>query len=106
MTKFSAIIMSNKQARVFWEILLFPSAQLDHEYLILEQADIHEDLLVSLGVSRAHVISHDYGDTVALELLHRSVRFSATSWCMIRYISQRLYMYMVTIKYIKWVRVI
>ncbi|WAR26786.1 MEST-like protein, partial [Mya arenaria] len=50
-------------------------AMLDHDYLITEQADIHEALLTSLSIPRAHVMSHDYGDTVALELLHRLIKY-------------------------------
>ncbi|RUS89625.1 hypothetical protein EGW08_002643 [Elysia chlorotica] len=42
-----------------------------HVYTIAEQADIVEKLLGKLGVSQAHILSHDYGDTVALELLAR-----------------------------------
>ncbi|GFR90202.1 mesoderm-specific transcript-like protein [Elysia marginata] len=42
-----------------------------HVYTIGEQADIVERLLASLGVTEAHILSHDYGDTVALELLAR-----------------------------------
>ncbi|KAK3793995.1 hypothetical protein RRG08_028429 [Elysia crispata] len=40
-------------------------------YTIGEQADIVEKLLGKLGISEAHILSHDYGDTVALELLAR-----------------------------------
>lgn len=43
----------------------------DHVYSIHEQASLHEDLLASLGVEEAHVLAHDYGDTVAQELLAR-----------------------------------
>jgi pimeloyl-ACP methyl ester carboxylesterase len=42
-----------------------------HEYSILEQADLYEALLAHLGVARCHVLAHDYGDTVAQELLAR-----------------------------------
>ncbi|WAR26861.1 MEST-like protein [Mya arenaria] len=51
------------------------STLLEHDYLITEQADIHEALLTSLSIPRAHVMSHDYGDTVALELLHRLIKY-------------------------------
>ncbi|XP_005112372.1 mesoderm-specific transcript homolog protein [Aplysia californica] len=44
----------------------------DHTYTIAEQAEIVETLLEKLSVPSAHVLSHDYGDTVALELLARS----------------------------------
>jgi pimeloyl-ACP methyl ester carboxylesterase len=40
-------------------------------YSILDQATLHEDLLVSLGVTEVHVLAHDYGDTVAQELIAR-----------------------------------
>ncbi len=42
-----------------------------HTYSMFEQADLHEALLARLGVSRVHLLAHDYGDTVAQELLAR-----------------------------------
>jgi pimeloyl-ACP methyl ester carboxylesterase len=42
-----------------------------HGYSIFEQADIHEALLAELGMRRVHILAHDYGDTVAQELLAR-----------------------------------
>ncbi|TRY66351.1 hypothetical protein DNTS_024340 [Danionella cerebrum] len=44
-----------------------------HRYSIFEQASVVEALLVHLGLSgqRLNILSHDYGDTVALELLYR-----------------------------------
>ncbi|GFO32646.1 mesoderm-specific transcript protein-like [Plakobranchus ocellatus] len=42
-----------------------------YTYTIGEQADIVENLLMTLHIAGAHVLSHDYGDTVALELLAR-----------------------------------
>lgn len=44
----------------------------DHAYSIHEQASLHEALLSHLGVARVHVLAHDYGDSVAQELLARS----------------------------------
>lgn len=41
----------------------------DFPYSIFEQAAIHLDLLDSLGVSEFHVLAHDYGDTVAQEIM-------------------------------------
>lgn len=41
-------------------------------YSILDQADLQEALLERLGVSEAHILAHDYGDTVAQELLARA----------------------------------
>jgi pimeloyl-ACP methyl ester carboxylesterase len=40
-------------------------------YSIYSQADFQEVLLEHLGVGEAHILAHDYGDTVAQELLAR-----------------------------------
>jgi len=42
-----------------------------HAYSIDDQATLVETLAGSLGVTRAHVLAHDYGDSVAQELLAR-----------------------------------
>ncbi|WP_350656915.1 alpha/beta hydrolase [Psychrobacter sp. S1-30-MNA-CIBAN-0213] len=42
-------------------------------YLITEQADIFQSYLNKLKVSNYHILAHDYGDTVAQELLARQV---------------------------------
>lgn len=42
-----------------------------YTYSILDQASIHEALLRELGVDFIHILAHDYGDTVAQELLAR-----------------------------------
>jgi pimeloyl-ACP methyl ester carboxylesterase len=42
-----------------------------YSYSILDQADIHERLLTQLGIREIHLFTHDYGDTVAQELLAR-----------------------------------
>lgn len=41
------------------------------DYSILDQADLQEALLERLGAGEAHLFAHDYGDTVAQELLAR-----------------------------------
>uniref|UniRef100_A0A671RN09 Mesoderm-specific transcript homolog protein-like n=1 Tax=Sinocyclocheilus anshuiensis TaxID=1608454 RepID=A0A671RN09_9TELE len=45
-----------------------------HRYSIFEQASVVEALVAHLGLSeqRINILSHDYGDTVALELLYRN----------------------------------
>ncbi|WDE14204.1 alpha/beta fold hydrolase [Thalassomonas haliotis] len=43
----------------------------DYDYSIFDQADLHQALLASLGINRFHLLAHDYGDTVAQELLAR-----------------------------------
>lgn len=42
-----------------------------YHYSIADQADLHVALLRHLGIDRVHVLAHDYGDTVAQELLAR-----------------------------------
>lgn len=42
-----------------------------HDYRIGEQADLCEALLREAGIGDYHVLAHDYGDTVAQELLAR-----------------------------------
>jgi pimeloyl-ACP methyl ester carboxylesterase len=49
----------------------FSAKPLDHDYSIHDQATLHEELLRRLGITRCHVLAHDYGDTVAQELLAR-----------------------------------
>lgn len=43
----------------------------NHTYTIMEQADIGERILKEIKVTKVHILAHDYGDTVALELLAR-----------------------------------
>ncbi|VEF08827.1 alpha/beta hydrolase [Pseudomonas fluorescens] len=44
----------------------------DHTYSLLEQADLQQALLAHLQIERpVHVLAHDYGDSVAQELLAR-----------------------------------
>ncbi len=42
-----------------------------HRYRFHEQADTVEALVTELGLTSFHVLAHDYGDTVAQELLYR-----------------------------------
>jgi pimeloyl-ACP methyl ester carboxylesterase len=59
----------------------FSDKPLGHNYSILEQADIAEWLVEQLGLTDFHVLSHDYGDTVAQELLARqNAGQGAGSW--------------------------
>jgi pimeloyl-ACP methyl ester carboxylesterase len=45
---------------------------LDHEYSLVEQADLQQALLAHLKVTQpVHLLGHDYGDSVAQELLAR-----------------------------------
>jgi len=58
-----------------------------YDYSIFDQADIFETLLNQLDVGACHVLSHDYGDTVAQELLARQnsdeLTFMMNSLCML-----------------------
>ena len=49
----------------------FSAKPVDHDYSIHDQADRCEALLDELDVGDFHVLAHDYGDTVAQELLAR-----------------------------------
>ena len=49
----------------------------DARYLITEQADIFEYYLHKLNITDYHILAHDYGDTVAQELLARQREGSA-----------------------------
>ncbi|GAA5315488.1 MAG: alpha/beta hydrolase [Candidatus Pelagadaptatus aseana] len=42
-------------------------------YTIHGQADLFESLLAELGIKKYHILAHDYGDTVAQELLARQL---------------------------------
>jgi len=48
-----------------------------YRYTLLEQADICEALLDRLAIPQAHVLAHDYGVSVAQELLARQLERSA-----------------------------
>jgi pimeloyl-ACP methyl ester carboxylesterase len=45
----------------------------DHPYSILEQADVTEAVWRHYGVEATGVVAHDYGATVALELMARNI---------------------------------
>ena len=52
-----------------------------HHYSIREQADIVERLQEQLGITATALVAHDYGVSVAQELLARHPkRFTATTW--------------------------
>jgi pimeloyl-ACP methyl ester carboxylesterase len=49
-----------------------------HDYRIQEQADIVEALMQAKGRQQYHVLAHDYGDTVAQEILARECEREGT----------------------------
>jgi pimeloyl-ACP methyl ester carboxylesterase len=48
----------------------------DYTYSIKDQADIYDRFLTSRRVSEFHILAHDYGDTVAQELIARDIERS------------------------------
>ena len=49
------------------------SSKAPKKYKIIEQAAVIEALIEHLQITHAHVLSHDYGDTVAQELMARQL---------------------------------
>lgn len=49
----------------------FSSKPYPHQYSIIQQANIVEAILAQKNISQCHVITHNYGDAVVLELLAR-----------------------------------
>jgi len=49
----------------------FSAKPTNYHYSILDQADLCEHLLAEHNVQEYHILAHDYGDTVAQELLAR-----------------------------------
>src|SRR5262249_17419645 len=45
-----------------------------YSYSLIEQAEVAVELWRSLGITRAHVLAHDYGTSVATELVARHAR--------------------------------
>jgi len=43
----------------------------NYHFCIMDQADLHEVMLAKMGIPKIHILAHDYGDTVAQELLAR-----------------------------------
>ena len=51
----------------------FSEKPLRYNYTIHDQADLFETILLDLGVKDIHILAHDYGDTVAQELMARYI---------------------------------
>lgn len=50
-----------------------------YRYSLMDQADLAEALLTQLGINNYHLLAHDYGDTVAQELMARHYERPAAS---------------------------
>lgn len=48
----------------------------DYRYSIVDQADIYDRFMALQGVDEFHILAHDYGDSVAQELLARDIERS------------------------------
>ncbi|MDX1661636.1 MAG: alpha/beta hydrolase [Gemmatimonadota bacterium] len=58
----------------------FSAKPADHDYSIVEQADLCEAILAAAGAEGpVHVLAHDYGDTVVQELLARGADLSTVT---------------------------
>ncbi|HUP93139.1 MAG TPA: alpha/beta hydrolase [Solimonas sp.] len=51
----------------------FSAKPRNHVYSLVEQMDLHAALLAHLGVTRVHLLAHDYGVSVAQEWLARDL---------------------------------
>lgn len=49
----------------------FSAKPTHYDYSLMDQATLHETLLAKLEISRVQIVAHDYGDSVAQELLAR-----------------------------------
>jgi pimeloyl-ACP methyl ester carboxylesterase len=49
----------------------FSAKPVHYEYSVHDHADMHEALLVHLGIEKVHILAHDLGDSVGQELLAR-----------------------------------
>jgi pimeloyl-ACP methyl ester carboxylesterase len=49
----------------------YSAKPIDYHYSILDQADLCEYVLAQHNITEYHILAHDYGDTVAQELLAR-----------------------------------
>jgi pimeloyl-ACP methyl ester carboxylesterase len=63
----------------------FTAKPRNYTYSLKDQATLHQSLLAELGITRAHFLCHDYGDTVGQELLARDAEgkldFEIRSMC-------------------------
>ncbi len=60
----------------------FSAKPRDFDYSISQQADLVEELLADLNINQTEILAHDYGDTVAQELLARQLeRYDHSGYC-------------------------
>lgn len=56
------------------------------DYTVMEQATLQEAFLHYLGIQRVHILAHDLGDTVALEMLARYEERKSSSQDPVEYV--------------------
>jgi pimeloyl-ACP methyl ester carboxylesterase len=65
----------------------FSAKPLNFDYTTFNQTDVLEALLEHLKIKRAHILAHDYGNTITQELLARAsekrLKFSIETICML-----------------------
>ncbi len=63
----------------------FSAKPVDFDYTTFNQADVLQGLLENLKIKKVHILAHDYGNTITLELLARAkenrVQFSIETVC-------------------------
>jgi pimeloyl-ACP methyl ester carboxylesterase len=57
----------------------FSAKPVSFDYSIHNQADVFEALLAHLNIKQCHIVAHDYGDSVAQELLYRHAHIQHAS---------------------------
>ena len=69
----------------------FSSKPRGHAYSIMEQADVVESVAARHELGRFHVLAHDYGDTVAQELLARDEARTQPMLCSVCFLNGGLF---------------
>lgn len=69
----------------------FSSKPYPYDYSIVQQANIVEAILTQKGIQHCHVITHNYGDAVMLELLARQNSLGRQQFLSVTFLGSSLY---------------
>lgn len=69
----------------------FSSKPYPYDYSIIQQANIVEAMLTQKGIQHCHVITHNYGDAVMLELLARQKSLGRQQFLSVTFLGSSLY---------------
>src|SRR5699024_1504391 len=69
----------------------FSSKPYPHSYNVKNQANIVEAILAQRGITKCHVIAHNYGDAVVQELLARQNSLQKNIFCSVTFLGCSLY---------------